>query len=442
MTGAVEALCPTEQLRRQPPPLLGIFTAWRLNAYGYALAAVYAALLFSFFKAGVWLLDADGRPCLDDFTYFWIGGKQVLRGEIASLYDPAQFTEIQLDLVGPVHQNRPLYRVWPYPPIFFLVLAPLAMISYVTAYLTWETATLLACIIVVYLIVRRSAAIALVLASPFVAMNIFVGQTALLRASLVGAALLALERWPALAGIFLGCLTYKPQAGVLFPVALLAAKQWRAFASAAITAAMLAVISIAVFGIGPWEAFPQQLLTQTQDYLLGEHPYAGKWTVFQTVYGLVRALDGGPSLAWLAQSCVTACVAISVWMMWRSSARYSLKAALLSAGSLLASPYGETHDLIVIAISVAFLASDQMRYGLLRGEQATMIALFGASFAIFGRLGFLPLGPAMEIVLMVVILRRAFVMVGDAGASGNLRPFGVSKGTWLGSAANKIARAR
>ena len=50
----------------------------------------------------------------------------------------------------------------------------------------------------------------------------------------------------------------------------------------------------------------------------------------------------------------------------------------LSAAALIATPYAFAYDLAAIAIPVAFLASDQIRCGLLRGEQTIMIALFGA----------------------------------------------------------------
>ena len=163
--------------------------------------------------------------------------------------------------------------------------------------------TLFGSVAVVYLIVRRPPAIALVLASPFTAWNFIAGQSGFLTASLVGAALLALERRPVLAGVFIGCLTYKPQLGILFPVALVAARQWRAFASAAVTAALLAGLSIAAFGIGPWEAFPRELLAQADLNLLVDLPGSdpGPWGILQTVYGLVRRLHGGAALAWLAQ---------------------------------------------------------------------------------------------------------------------------------------------
>src|SRR5262249_49192743 len=131
------------------------------------------------------------------------------------------------------------YPNFPYPPIFLLIIAPFALLPYATAFLTFEFTTLLGYVAVVFLIVRRAPAIALALASPFTFWNFVVGQTGFLRASLVGAALLALERRPMLAGVFTGCLTFKPQFAILFPVALTAAGQWRAFGSAAMTAALL-----------------------------------------------------------------------------------------------------------------------------------------------------------------------------------------------------------
>jgi hypothetical protein len=279
------------------------------------------------------------------------------------------------------------------------------MLPYVTAFLSFQAVTLMSYAAVIFAIVRRPPSIALALGSPFTAINVGQGQTGLLMASLVGAALLTLERRPVLAGVFVGCIAYKPQFGILFPVALIAARQWRAFASAALTAAFLVCVSIAAFGLGPWEAFPRQLLAQSGDMLLGEHPWGAKWILVPTVYGVARAFHGSATLAWLAQGCATIDLTLIMWLIWRSPARYALKAALLSAALPIATPYAWNHDLTVIAVVVAFLATDQIRYGLLWGEQTIMVSLFGVAFAMLFTLGGLP-GPFMMIMLVVVILRR------------------------------------
>ncbi len=283
---------------------------------------------------------------------------------------------------------------------------PLAKLPYVHAFLVWEAPALLGCIVVVFLIVRRRSAIALVLASPFGALDIRWAQTGFLRASLLGAALLTLERQPMLAGVFFGCLTFKPQFGILIPVALVAARLWRALASAAITTAFLAGLSIVAFGFAPWEAFPRGLLAQAGDVLIREADRKANWTFIQTVYAWVHLFHGSPALAWFAQGCTMAGVAVLIWLVWRCPARYALKAALLSAATLIATPYAWFHDLTVIAIPVAFLVRDQLGSGLLRGEQTIMVALFGLALSILIFSGGLPLGPVIMITLLGVILRR------------------------------------
>src|SRR5262249_54443349 len=161
-----------------------------------------------------------------------------------------------------------------------LIMAPFAALPYPYAFITWDLITLLGCIAVVYGITRQPAAIALVLAWPFTAWNFLAAQNGFLTASLLGASLLFLERRPALAGLFIGCLTYKPQFGVLMPVALLAARQWVAVASAGITTVILAGASAAAFGSDAWAAFPRELLAQMGLNLLGDS--GSDWGYLQT----------------------------------------------------------------------------------------------------------------------------------------------------------------
>jgi arabinofuranan 3-O-arabinosyltransferase len=387
--------------------LLGIFRPWRLQAYGYTLAGVYALLWLGFYAWGGFPVDRVGRPRLNDFTAEWLAGKQALHGKVTALYEPRQFENIQEAITGPKHRYESFYRNWPYPPIFFFALAPLAMLPYLPAFLSWEALTLLGCIAVVFLIVRRRPAIALVLASPFTAWNFYEGQSGFLTAALVGASLLSLERQPVLAGMFIGCLTYKPQFGILFPVALIAARQWRAIASAVTTFAALTAASIVLFGMAPWRALPHELLAHADIYLFRDQPYAVEWAVYQTFYGLVRDLHGGTTPAWLIQGCVTIGLAVVVWQVWRSRTRYALKAALLSAAILIATPFGFAYDMAAIVIPIAFLAADQIRCGLLRGEQTALLALFAAGLAAIASLHHLPVVPLMVSSLIGLILRRA-----------------------------------
>jgi arabinofuranan 3-O-arabinosyltransferase len=389
---------------------IGLLQASRLQLYGYAVAAVYAAFLVSVYCAGSWILDKRGVPIYTDFACAWIAAFEAIRGQAALLYDPAKFIEMQANFVG---TTDAIYPNWPYPPTFLLILAPFAVLRYWHAFVAWDILTLSSCVLVVYSIARQRAAIALVLASPFTVWNVLAGQNGFLTASLLGASLLFLERRPVLGGVFIGCLTCKPQFGVLFPVALLAAGQWRAMAIAVITAALLAGAAAAAFGTGAWAAFPRELVAQAGLNLLADAD--SNWGTLQTTYGLVRSLQGGAALAWLAQGAVTAGTAAIVWVVWRSPIRYPLKAATLSAGALIATPYAFAYDLAALAIPVAFLARDQVACGLLKGEQAITVALFGAALTvliIFGdrpggtTFGSTSVGTLAVITFFGVILRR------------------------------------
>jgi hypothetical protein len=75
-----------------------------------------------------------------------------------------------------------------------------------------------------------------------------------------------------------------------------------------------------------------------------------------------------------------------------------------------------------VAIPFAFLAKDQMRCGILRGEQTILLGLFSTVLALLVvfrdppdgiPFGSLPgLGPAVLIVLLSIILRRILMSVG------------------------------
>jgi hypothetical protein len=406
---------------RPPPRLLGIFEAWRLRAYSLGIATVYAVVFVHFYHGGGWIINIKGAPIYTDFTTAWVAGLQALQGNVATLYDPAEFLKMQTALLGALDF---VYPNWPYPPTFSLLLAPFATLPYGWAFITWNLLTLAGFLSVVYLIARRSPAIALVLASPFTAWNFLAGQNGFLMASLLGGALLFLERQPILAGVFIGCLTYKPQFGILLPVALVAGSQWRAIASAVTTFALLAGASIAAFGVSSWEAFPRGLFQQLGVVvdIEGGPQFAANWGYIQTVYGLIRYLHGSAAMAWAGQGSLTLCAAAIVWLVWRSPARYALKAALLSTAALLATPYAFAYDLAALAIPVAFLARDQMRCGLLRGEQAILLGLFCAVLALLVALadprvgvtfGSLPVGLAPLVGLFYITLRR--VLVSRAG---------------------------
>lgn len=414
----------TQQTRRPAD----IFNGWWLQLFGYALAALYLVYFIILYRAGTWIVGSAGLPIYTDFGNAWTAGMQALHGNAATLYVPGELAKIKTALFGPTDF---FYENWPYPPTFFLILAPLSMLPYLYAFLTWDILTLLGCVVVVYLIVRQRPALALSLAAPFTAWNFLAAQNGFLTATFLGASLLFLERRPILAGVFIGCLTYKPQFGILIPVALIAAQQWRVVAAAIVTTGVLVGISSAAFGTGVWAAFPGQLVAQTGVNLLAGPD--SNWGYLQTVYGLVRTLHGSSALAWLAQGLTTFGTAAIVWIVWRSRASYALKAATVSAAALLATPYAFAYDMAALVVPAAFLASDQLSRGLLYGEKTMWIVLFGAPLAALVTLGDnagqttfggTPAGLLAGIALLAVILRRAVAMPEATCSPSEVAPLG------------------
>ena len=115
MSEALASLRPGAGYNNRPRRIFGIFAGWRLQAYGCALAAVYAGLLIHFYLAGAWIIDRQGIPVYSDFTDGWVAGIEALRGKAALIYEPGEFVRIRSALLGPrdfFHPN------WPYPPTF------------------------------------------------------------------------------------------------------------------------------------------------------------------------------------------------------------------------------------------------------------------------------------------------------------------------------------
>ncbi len=166
---------------------------------------------------------------------------------------------------------------------------------------------------------------------------------------------------PALAGVCLGLLTYKPQFGLLFPLVLIADRRWLTIAVAALVAVGLAAASWLAFGSASWETFLHWMPITSRVVLTEGH---ADWNRLQSLFGLVRPLGGSEQLAWTVQAVGSLAAAVAVIGLWRSRASFDLKAAALAAGTLVITPYLYMYDLVVLAVAVAFFAALRAGTGL------------------------------------------------------------------------------
>ncbi len=141
---------------------------------------------------------------------------------------------------------------------------------------------------------------------------------------------------------------------------LIAASQWTVFFTAAAVTVLMALVSWFAFGIESWQAFFHWMPMFSQAFLT-----EGKatWWKLQSLFSLVRYFGGTEHLAWVFQWILSATVAVTLAVMWRSRISYSLKAAALATGTLLITPYLFMYDMMVLAIPVAFLVRIGLRTG-------------------------------------------------------------------------------
>jgi hypothetical protein len=233
--------------------------------------------------------------------------------------------------------------------------------------------------------------------------NVLVGQNGFLTASLIGGMLVLLPVRPILAGICLGLLSYKPQYGPLFPLVLIATLQWRAFVSAGVTTVALAALSWLAFGTESWQAFFHWMPVMSQAFLVdGLAP----WGKLQSIYALVRYLDGSETLGWILQWIMTAIVALTMIVLWRSKERYEWKAAALATGTLLVTPYLFLYDVMVLAIAVGFI----VRIGLAEGFRSHELPMLAAAAALLIAYGFVGAPTGFGATLLVAALIAVHVL--------------------------------
>lgn len=231
-----------------------IFTERRIRLFGAAVLTANIMVLAWALLRGQSAMTRDGGPSSIDFLQFYVMGGFAGAAHPASAYDYSTFSAAQAALAGAPPGGLPYYH-FIYPPIILSFTYALGLMPFFAAFAVWVGGTILLYEAAVYAIVPRAATLIAAAVPLAVVKNAQLGQNGFLTAGLIALALISMERRPVLAGVFLGLLTYKPQFGLLFPLALIAGGQWRAIASAAAATLILAFATALVFGHDVWPAY-------------------------------------------------------------------------------------------------------------------------------------------------------------------------------------------
>ena len=303
----------------------------RLGAIGIGAFIAYA-LLYDWFQLG------DIRHS-GDFWALWSYGQILHTDGATALYDPVRLHALQVGL----GMDETDFNPFPYPPMFLLLIWPLGLMPFGVGFVVWTGVTL-------GLFLWAACAgwrwVPLALVLPVTTLGIISGQSGFLAGALLLGGFRALER-PWWAGLSLGLLTYKPQLGVLVPVALLALGAWRVIGAASLAALALAGAATALFGAGVWAAWLSALPQYARFFAAKSLRYE-----LMPTAGAGLTMLGVPGVPFW-QAVIFLVMAACVWHAYRGgpSPRASL---ILASATVVATPHAFVYDTPMVAGAALF----------------------------------------------------------------------------------------
>ena len=302
-------------------------------------AGALTAVMFAAFDVYQWVVAYTSDKFHNDFTFYYAAARIGLRSGWPSIYD-LNLQQAELNAIGSAIQIAQLARYISPPPVAWSAVL-LTALPYPVAYWTWS-ALLIGALALTWRMTApgKGAARLIHLAAAIgwvpVIYALQLGQPGLFVALGVAAcyALLVAGR-PALAGIALGLLAWKPQLAFLVPAAMLLAGRHRAFAFAVLALGLLtlaSVISLGPDGVGAYEARLSFAASVPVNRELTLAPLIGNLVVTRVVQGAI----GIWALA-------------LVYRFRRRGPEWIFVPALV--GGLLASPYLHLDDVVMLGLA-------------------------------------------------------------------------------------------
>ena len=270
-----------------------------------------------------------------------------MHGRAAEVYDFLAFHTFEQSVTGPHIQ----FYHYSYSPVLLLLTLPLALIPYVPALGLWLVATWYGFYRALKL-AGSDGVLLLSLAAPALFINAVGGQNGALTAALLGGGLVLVDRRPFVAGILFGLLAYKPQLGLMLPLALIAGRRWSTVGAAGATVIVLVSASAMAFGVDRWVEYAHNLALLRTVIL---EDGTGVWHRMISVFVWARRLGFGVGAAYGLQAASAIAAAVFVVRSWLRHDPANIRNALVILGTCLATPYLQDYDLVMGAFVVVWL---------------------------------------------------------------------------------------
>jgi hypothetical protein len=378
---------------------------WTLVAFCILLALMIAAAIIGEMLGNV-------MDFVNTLSLFW-GWSKFIHEVVptALIYDTHALYEFEHAVVSARARPMP----FPYPPLLLLLIWPLALLRPLPGMLLWLGVNMA---LYVWACWHRPwgpkiAVLGLVVPSTLAA--VYYGQVSLFVAACIIGGWRLVGRRPILAGVLFGLAAVKPQFGVLIPVALISARQWRSVISATTTVALLTVVSGWAFGWATWERLPFALNDLAQ--FVAQHPLVP--SPYVTVTSALRLVGAGRALTDAVQFITAVSAAIAIWICFRRGVT-GLSVAALMVGAFLVTPYAVFYDLPMVSYAVLAVVIEryQSRDAFGTGELLTLILVLLLPVVMLFAPPEMPWGIIVLVSFFVLILSRIAVTTRSTACSG------------------------
>ena len=345
-----------------------------------------------------------------DWMVFYAAARAFFDGNLPLIFDGHRFTAHQNQMFAAWLSGQLPFHPWLYPPHFLLLALPFGLIPFSASYALFMCITGAVLVATIWLYAppdyRRWLQLGSLLLCPAASITVIAGQNAFLTAALLVGGFGLLPRRPILAGVLLGVATFKPTLWLMVPVALIAARQWRVLASAAAVASVLALASLAVFGVEMWRQWLEMALSPPADFYSNWLESGRSWGL--SVYTCAWVLGASHGLATLVQAVATLGAAAGVYVAFRGALAPDRQLAVLLAAAILAGPHVSSYDTLLLAIAASLLFCRALEEGAPLYEITLMLSVW--LLPLFNPPRATPLG------LMTPVLVALLIAIAMAGA--------------------------
>lgn len=339
-----------------------------------AIVGVYEVLTIILFLSDGPNIGPPRWVLFPDFIVYHAAGRALLEGKPGAIYDLAAFSDyLNLNYTDYFKRQLVDFRPFMYPPPWLLLILPFALPGVAAGYgLFMATTAVFATVLVgrAHFWIWMAA-----LTSPAALYTAMAGQNAFLSAGLFYGGMRFLDRSPRGAGILLGLLSYKPQLFVLIPIALLAARRWRALSWTIGTAAGMALASLLAFGPAFWIQF-LEMARESSSPQFTDQMFRYVAIFMTTIRAAGHILGVPPALATVAHLAGALAALVVVWQTFRHRPLGDETTALLAVATLLVSPYLINYDLLLMMPAALMIFRRRAEADLYPGELLFYVGLW------------------------------------------------------------------